>query len=98
MTELTFFGKSVVPLYSHVVITDGNWHRVGIVWDGSNRILYIDDVEVVSEICDKGMLNGELQIGAGKNLDPSTFWSGLIDDVCIYNVALSTEEIAALAQ
>ena len=89
MTELKFFGKSGVPLYSHVVITDGNWHRVGLVLDGSNRILYVDDVEVVSDICDKGMLSGELQIGAGKNLDPGTFWSGLIDDVRIYNRAVT---------
>jgi len=37
-------------------------------------------------------------IGAGKNLDAGTFFSGLIDDVRIYNVALSTEKIAALAQ
>jgi hypothetical protein len=44
MTELTFFGKSVVPLYSHVVITDGNWHRVGIVWDGSNR-MWVDRIK-----------------------------------------------------
>jgi len=99
MTEIRFFGKSgVPPLYSHVVITDGNWHRVGLVLDGSNRILYVDDVEVVSDTYDKGMLSGELQIGAGKNLDPGTFWSGLIDDVRIDNVELSAEEIAVLEQ
>jgi len=85
MTELTFFGKSVVLLYSYVVITDGNWHRDGFVWNGSKRIPYVDDLEVVSDIYDKGILNGELQIGSGKNLDPGTFWSGLIDDVRIYN-------------
>ena len=89
MTEMKFAGKSGVPLYSHVVITDGNWHRVGLVLDGSNRILYVDDVEVVSDICDKGMLYGKLQIGAGKNLDPGAFWSGLIDDIRIYNQAVS---------
>jgi hypothetical protein len=89
MTELKFYGKPAVPpLHSNVVITDGNWHRVGLVLDGSNRNLYVDDVEVVSDICDKGMLSGELQIGAGKNLDPGTFWSGLIDDVRIYNRAV----------
>jgi hypothetical protein len=63
--------------------------RVGLVWDGSNRILYVDDVEVVSDTYDKGRLFGRLQIGAGMNLDPGTFWSGLIDDVRIYNRAVS---------
>ena len=28
----------------------------------------------------------------------NSFWSGLIDDVCIYGVALSKEEIKALSQ
>jgi len=39
-----------------------------------------------------------LHIGPGKNLDAGTFFSGLIDDVSIYNKALSAEEIAALAE
>jgi hypothetical protein len=39
-----------------------------------------------------------LYIGAGQALDADTFFSGLIDDVHIYNKALSAEEIAALAQ
>ncbi len=85
MTELKFLSVSGVPLYSHAVITDGNWHRVGLVWDGSNRILYVDNVEVVSDTYDKGRLFGRLQIGAGMNLDPGTFFSGLIDEVRIYN-------------
>ena len=39
-----------------------------------------------------------LHIGASKDLDAASFFSGIIDDVRIYDVALSTEEIAALAQ
>lgn len=42
--------------------------------------------------------DGGLNIGADKDLSTGSFFSGLIDDVCIYNVALSAEEIAALAQ
>jgi hypothetical protein len=32
--------------------------------------------------------SGNLHIGAGKNLGTTTFWSGLIDDVRIYNRAV----------
>ncbi|HCO93554.1 MAG TPA: hypothetical protein DIU00_06320 [Phycisphaerales bacterium] len=42
--------------------------------------------------------DGGLYIGVNKNLDAGMFFSGLIDDVRIYNKALSAEEIAALAQ
>jgi hypothetical protein len=41
--------------------------------------------------------NGGLYIGAGKTLDAATFFSGLIDDVRIYNKALTAEQIEALA-
>jgi hypothetical protein len=37
----------------------------------------------------KGYLVGDLQIGAGKNLDPGSFFSGLIDDVRIYDRAIT---------
>jgi hypothetical protein len=42
--------------------------------------------------------DGGLHIGTSKDLDASSFFTGLIDDVRIYNQALSAEEIAALAQ
>jgi len=74
------------PLVSDIVITDGNWHRVGLVWDGSDRILYVDNVEVAREVV--GHLesaSGGLYIGVGGNLEPDSCWSGLIDDVWIYN-------------
>jgi len=93
MTELTFFSKPSQTLQSQTVITDGNWHHVGLVWDGSNRILYVDDLEVMSDTYGKGVLSGELHIGVGMNLDPGTFWSGLIDDVRIRSAPLSTASI-----
>jgi len=90
MTELKGAGRTGRPLISQTVITDGDWHRIGLVWDGSNRMLYVDDVEVAKDT--QGTLTyskGGLHIGAGKSLEPGTFWSGLIDDVRIYNRAVS---------
>jgi hypothetical protein len=42
--------------------------------------------------------DGGLYLGAGKDLDVASFFSGLIDDVRVYNQALNAEDIAALAQ
>jgi len=89
------------PLVSESVITDGQWHHVGFVWDGAYRSLYVDGVEVAKDATAQAALKpttGGLHIGAGKNLDAGTFFSGLIDDVRIYNKALNAEEIAALVQ
>ncbi len=78
------------PLVSDFIITDGQWHRIGFVWDVSNRILYVDDVEV-AEDTQTGLAgsNGGLYIGAGKSLEAGSFFSGLIDDVRVYNRAVT---------
>ncbi len=90
------------PLVSQAIITDNQWHHVGFVWDGSYRFLYVDGVEVAKDMRASTLAlmysNGGLYIGASKELDLNSFFSGLIDDVRIYNVALAAEETAALAQ
>jgi len=92
MTELKGSGRSTGgPLLSLAIITDGTWHRIGLVWDGSYRYLYIDGVEVAKDATPLSSLesaDGSLYIGAGRDLDPATFFSGLIDDVRIYNRAV----------
>jgi hypothetical protein len=89
MTDLRSATRASVKLASQTVITDGNWHRIGLVWDGSYRTLYVDD-EPVAEDTENSLRSvySELAIGAGKDLAPGTFWSGLIDDVRIYNRAV----------
>jgi hypothetical protein len=84
-TEFKLPGMSM-PFVSGAVIIDGDWHRIGVVWDGTNRILYVDGVQVLNE---SGIRfrpsQGGLHIGAGSDLEPVTFFSGMIDDVRIYD-------------
>jgi N-acetylneuraminic acid mutarotase len=90
MTELKASGRGAGgPLLSQTVITDGNWHRIGFVWDGSDRTLYVDGIAVAQDTQD-GLANSSngLNIGCGKNMQPGTFFSGMIDDVRIYNRAV----------
>ena len=90
MTELKCTGRSAGPLFSETVITDGQWHRIGLVWHGSHRKLYLDGV-VVAEDTQNTLANSNnvLYIGTGKGMEAGTCWSGLIDDVRIYNRAVS---------
>jgi hypothetical protein len=86
MTELKGAGRSTGPLFSEAIITDGQWHRIGFVWDGLNRMLYVDDILVAEDT--QANLQGSdsgLYIGTGKAMESGTYWSGLIDDVRIYN-------------
>jgi sialidase-1 len=80
------------------VVTDDNWHHVGFTWDGQTRALYVDGVRVASDTQSQlAGSDGDLFIGAGQDQGTNSFWYGLIDDVRIYNRALSEREIEALA-
>ena len=74
------------PLDSGIVITDNEWHEVGLEWDGEHRHLLVDGVRAaVDEMALPALgCTGWLNIGAGPENEPGSFWSGLIDDVRIY--------------
>jgi len=75
-----------MPLIGPAVIADGNWHCVGLVWDGSHRILYVDDLEIARDTVNNlEQAHGAFYIGTGSGLEAGLFWSGMIDDVRIYN-------------
>ena len=86
------------PLESESVITDGDWHQIGLMWDECLRHLYVDGAEVAKDthIVDPVSADGVLYFGVGE--DAGSFWSGLIDDIRIYNQALSAKEIKELAR
>ncbi|MHC4366398.1 MAG: LamG-like jellyroll fold domain-containing protein [Planctomycetota bacterium] len=90
-TDLRQSGRSGMPIVSQTVITDGQWHEIGFAWDGTYRYLYVDGRQVAAdespltrlETGDAGLL-----FGAGSTLAKGTFFSGLIDDIRIYNAAV----------
>ncbi len=90
MTGLKCSGQDSGPLHSDTGITDGQWHRIGLIWDGSRRILYVDGIEVTKDT-QPGLEGSQmgLYIGVDKNYTPDTFFSGLIDDIRIYNRVVS---------
>jgi hypothetical protein len=90
MTDSQRSGRLAKALCSDMAITDGAWHRVGLVWDSKSRMLYVDGIEVAKDSPSSGLQSsvGGLQIGTGTALAPGTFWSGLIDDVRIYSRAV----------
>ncbi len=100
-TLVTRLTDGMSKLGCDVVITDGLWHHVGVVWDGSLRYLYVDGYEVARDSSPLSHLqacDGSMYIGIGKTLMANTCWSGLIDDVRIYARAVGPDEIAAIAQ
>jgi hypothetical protein len=92
MTDIRAPGRFGYPLISESIITDGNWHHIGFVWDGAYRHLFVDYSIVMKDSNAQAGLesaDGGLYFGVGNTLGATTFWSGLIDDIRIYNRAVS---------
>jgi len=89
MTELTSMGRNSSSLRSQTAVNDGAWHRIGLVWDGSHRILYVDGFAAAQDTQENlESLVRSFYIGTGKAMAPGTYFAGLIDDVRIYNRAV----------
>ncbi len=86
------------PLTSDAIIADDLWHHIGLTTDGTSKCLYIDGVEVARDSTPIIMASEDgLNIGTGHGLEPDSFFTGLVDDVRVYNQALEPAEIAELA-
>ena len=65
------------------------WHHIALTYDKENIKLYVDGVEKDSKSCTSSISTNTKSLKIGKNV------SGTIDEVRIYNRALSAEEIRA---
>ncbi|WP_394753038.1 LamG domain-containing protein [Crenothrix sp.] len=92
-------------LYSTKAINDGNWHFIAVTRDASTKkySMYIDGV-FDTTIQDTGLnlnttANTPLEIGVwwNESYDSGTF-NGVIDELRIYNRALTAAEVSALYQ
>ncbi len=90
---------------SNSSVIDGNWHHLLIVWDSKNNLikLYTDGVLTktntsINKNC-YGNVGQPLTIGCFPGypgISDLSFYNGLIDDIAIYNRALSEQEITNL--
>lgn len=83
---------------STATYADGNWHMVTYVRDVDNLVgkLYVDGSEVCSYVMSsvKNVANGYTHYLGSRG--GGEYYHGSMDDVRLYNKALSVEEIAAL--
>ena len=78
--------------------TDGNtWMHVAATYDGATIRLYVNGVEEANMASSTPIGTNALNLGIGAQPDGLTSLRGTLDDVLLYNSALSAPEIAALA-
>ncbi|MGA2786622.1 MAG: LamG-like jellyroll fold domain-containing protein [Verrucomicrobiota bacterium] len=73
-------------------VRDGQWHHVAGVYDGTNMFLYVDGMLDVSQAATGAIAQNNDPMCIGVNLS-AKFFNGLIDEVSIYNRALTASEI-----
>jgi TIR domain/Concanavalin A-like lectin/glucanases superfamily len=96
MSQLAFGRASNWPLSRK--IDDGRWHLVAGVFDGANRrITHYVDGQNVATFADASRLRTELRpIFIGCNQDLHWTYGGLLDELMLFDTALSQEDMAFL--
>jgi len=85
--------------YGVTPVDDGQWHHVGWVYDGTMNYLYVDGEVDATEASTGQITVSSYPLYIGDNSQATgRFWTGLIDDVQIYNRALSQEEVQRVMQ
>ena len=100
-------GGSVHDFYSGVSVNDGNWHHIAAVYDGTDKIIYIDGIEVARNINTHGGSNlgsGITRFGfIGDGSEATSFnggrnnryYNGSIDELRIWHGVRSAAQISA---
>jgi tetratricopeptide (TPR) repeat protein len=90
-------GSPYGGLFGAKSVNDGKWHHVAGVYDGEKMVLYIDGIEDASQPASGAIGNNDKPVYIGENAEMTgRFWNGLIDDVRVYNYALSEGQVTAL--
>ena len=87
-------GALVGSLFGTVNVNDGQWHHVAGTYDGSKICLYVDGKLDVSSEATGSIIVNDYNVLIGANAEkPDRNFKGSIDEVRIYNYALSATEV-----
>ncbi|MHC5055496.1 MAG: LamG domain-containing protein [Planctomycetota bacterium] len=85
-------------LQGNVSVVDGAWHHVAGVYDGTTMYLYVDGKLDASAAARGSIAISDAPVHIGDNSERTKRrWCGAVDDVRVYDRALSAGEIGTLA-
>jgi hypothetical protein len=90
-------GLSNTDLAGSKNINDGQWHHVAAVYDGTNKYIYIDGTLDAMAPATGTIAQNSYPVCIGENAEvPGHRWNGWVDELSLYNRALSSVEIQAI--
>jgi hypothetical protein len=95
---VTFSADPNGDLIGNAEVNDGQWHHVAATYDGTNMCLYVDGTLDATQPASLPLATNSFPVCLGENpqAPPGYYFNGAIDEVAIYNRALSAEEIQTI--
>jgi hypothetical protein len=87
------FGSTDVPIYGTAALAVNTWSHLAVTYDGGFLRLYVNGNEVANRIQPGAIATSTNALQIGGDTLYSQYFKGLIDEVRIYNRALSAAEI-----
>jgi hypothetical protein len=92
--EMSWINGTKQTITSSVVIPSGIWHNVAVTYDGTTAKLYIDGILDVSLAMPTVPANTQsFLIAAADGVATTSFFNGGIDEVRVWNVALTDKQL-----
>jgi hypothetical protein len=76
-------------------LTPGNWHHIAGTYDGSRMVLYVDGVPLATAERSGAIATNDVDLTLGNRPDAARGFDGDLDEVGIWNRALTAAEINA---
>jgi hypothetical protein len=86
---------AVAVTTSTVAVTDQSWHQVVATKSGSAVHLYIDGVDRTGPITNTTFASNSTPLIVGRSQTASGFFSGSIDEVAVYGIPLTAQQVQA---
>lgn len=92
--EMSWMNGTLQTITSTVVIPNSVWHNVAVTYNGTTAKLYIDGVLDVTKVMSSVPANTQsFLIAAADGVNTTSFFNGGIDEVRVWNVALTEKQL-----
>jgi len=96
---IIYYGNDKMKIGNTGDLRDGNWHHIVVIYDSTDSSMYVDGVSATlgaEDTTNSGSFSSQLKIGNSLTSQENSYFNGTIDDVRIYNKALTSNEVLEL--
>jgi len=98
-TQIRYGSGSAFDNVSTSTISSGSWHHIATVHNGTSLDVYLDGVKQnsspVTVVAPTANIGDDFTIGR-YSISPGYYWNGKLDEIGIFNTALTGEQVLAI--